>query len=53
MLKISKATWVKKLTLSAVFFSVSCFCYADVSVVVHPSSSIESLTTKQIKKLLF
>ena len=51
MVKITQMPLVKKLALSVVLCSVSCSCYADVSVVVHPSSNIESLTTKQIKKL--
>ena len=42
---------VKKIAFSVMLCFISVSCNADVSVVVHPSSKIESLTTKQIKKL--
>ncbi len=51
MLKFTQVSLAKKLALSVMLCFVSFSCYADVSVVVHPGSNIESLTTKQIRKL--
>ncbi len=51
MLSIAQVPLAKKITFSVMLCFISFSCCADVSVIVHPSSKIESLTTKQIKKL--
>ncbi len=51
MRNITQMPLVKGVAFSMVLCVISVSCYADVAVVVHPSSSIESLTTRQVKKL--
>lgn len=51
MLNITSLALVKNIAFSVMLCFISVSCFADVSVVVHPSSNIESLTTKQVKKI--
>lgn len=41
----------KGVVIGLCLFGVSSACIADIAVIVNPNSAIESLTTKQIKKL--
>ena len=51
MLNITPMPLVKNIAFSVMLCFINISCFADVSVVVHPSSNIESLTTKQVKKI--